>query len=53
MSLGAMIKFKDLATLAIAFDAKEKVTFRISIFPARPLRIKKSRAVDMNVSRTI
>ena len=47
-----MIKFKDLATLAIAFDAKEEITFRISIFPAGPLWIKKGRAVVVNVSRT-
>ena len=53
MSFGAMIKLKDLATLTIAFDAEEEITFRISIFPAGPFRIKKGRAVDMNASRTI
>jgi len=44
-----MIKLKDLATLAIFFDAKQDLTLRISNFPAGPLLIKISRTVIAHV----
>jgi len=47
-----MIKLKDLATLAIFFDAKQDLTLRISNFPAGPLLIKISRTVIAHVFRT-
>ena len=49
MSLGDIIKFKNLTTFAISLDAKQDITFRISIFPTGPFWIEISRAIYMYV----
>jgi hypothetical protein len=48
-----MIKFKDLATFAISFDAQQNLTLGIGNFPARCFFVKISWTFSTNVLRTI
>ena len=53
ISLRHFIELKDLAILAISFDAKENLTLRISNFPTRSFLVKISRTIIIHVFRTI
>jgi hypothetical protein len=52
ISFRRRIKFKDLATFAIPFDAKQDLILCISALPAGTLWIKIRRTTGINIFRT-